>query len=97
MDSLDSDLSLYSCSLEASEDTCYNESRKDSTSEAFNTCPLVTVSVTNETNEDLIVCKENSKIDQDELDNTNILDIDPSSYEGKALFLSQYNLSEKVL
>jgi hypothetical protein len=97
MDYLDSDLSLYSCSLEASEDTCYNESRKDSTSEPFNTCPLVTVSVTDETNEDLIVSKEKSKIDQDELDNTNTLDIDPASYEGKALSLCKYTLFEKVL
>jgi len=68
--------------LEASEDVCYNESRKDSTSELLNTCPLVTVSVTDETNEDLIVSKEKSKIDQEELDNTNTLDIDPASYEG---------------
>ena len=88
---------FYSCSLEASEDVCYNESRKDSTSELLNTCPLVTVSVTDETNEDLIVSKEKSKIDQDELDNTNTLDIDPSSYEGKALSLCKYTLSVKIL
>ena len=85
-------ISLYSCSLEASEDICYNESRKDSTSEPFNTCPLVTVSVTDETNEDLIVSKEKSKIDQDELDNTNTLDIDPASYEGKELSLRFVNV-----
>ena len=88
---------FYSCSLEASEDVCYNESRKDSTSELLNTCPLVTVSVTDETNVDLIVSKEKSKIDQEELDNTNTLDIDPASYEGKALSLCKYTLSEKIL
>ena len=52
-------------------------------SDQLNSCPLVTVSVTNE---EMVSSKENLKIDQDDLDATNTLDIDPASYEGNTLF-----------
>ena len=45
----------------------------------------MTVSVTNETSED-IVSKEHPKIDTEDLDVTDTLDIDPASYQGTFLF-----------
>ena len=71
--------------LETSEDDVFTESRKNSLSEPINNCPHVTVSVTNETSEDLI-SKENPKIDPEDLDVTDTLDIDPAAYQGKSLF-----------
>ena len=77
-------------SLETSEDVVFNESRKNSLSEPINSCPHVTVSVTNETNEDL-VSKEHPKLDPDDLDVTNTLDIDPAAYQGKSnLFFDEH-------
>ena len=68
-------------SLEASEEDVFHESRKNSLSEPINNFPQVTVSVTNETSED-IVSKEHPKIDPEDLDVTDTLDIDPAVYQG---------------
>ena len=73
-------------SLESPEDSVFNESRKNSLSEPKNSCPHVTVSVTNETSED-IVSKEPPKIDTEDLDVTDTLDIDPASYQGIFLLI----------
>ena len=71
-------------SLEASEDVFYNEAQKDSSPEPIHSCPQVTVSVTNESNED---SKEQPNIDQENIEATDTLDIDPGAYEGKGVSL----------
>ena len=75
-------ITLSCFSLEASEDVFYNESGKDSSPEPIHNCPQVTVSVTNESNDD---SKEQPNIDQEKIEDTDTLDIDPGAYEGKTV------------
>ena len=68
-------ITLSCFSLEASEDVFYNESGKDSSPEPIHNCPQVTVSVTNESNDD---SKEQPNVDQEKIEDTDTLDIDPT-------------------